>query len=146
MHPSYDKIRPDLGLHESRLCVQPTCRFASRTARDHRAEFVARDRKLGHRDHAAVRKAFQSGVSNKQLRGVIEMVGQATLAHLDLAVHATVSGKASNSTMPASYCRSIGRLPKVLDQRAGRARDGTVATDRSTPPARPLRVSLAFEC
>ena len=91
MHPSYDKIRPDLGLHESRLCVQPTCRFASRTARDHRAELVARDREFGHRDHATVRKAFQSGVSNKQLRGVIEMVGQATLAHLDLAVHAAVS-------------------------------------------------------
>jgi len=37
--------------------------------------------------------------------------------------------------MPASYCRSIGRLPKVLGQHAERARHGTVDTTVSIPGA-----------
>jgi hypothetical protein len=91
VRPSDDKVRPDFNLYESCPGVQPTCYVASGSAHDYRAELVARDRKLGHGDHAAVRYAFESGVSNNQLRGAIQLVGPATLAHLDLAVYAAVS-------------------------------------------------------
>jgi len=65
-------VRPDLDLNAGCLRVQPTCRVASRPAHDHRTELVARDRELGHRDHAAVGKALESGVSDEQLRRPIE--------------------------------------------------------------------------
>jgi hypothetical protein len=92
VHPSLDLVRPDLDLNAGCLGVQPTCRVASRPAHDHRAELVARDRELGHRDHVAVGKALESGVSDEQLRSPIELVGHPTLAELDLAVHAAVGG------------------------------------------------------
>ena len=92
VHPSLDSVRPDLDLNAGCLGVQPTCRVASRPAHDHRAELVARDRELGHRDHVAVGKALESGVSDEQLRSPIELVGHPTLAELDLAVHAAVGG------------------------------------------------------
>jgi hypothetical protein len=90
VRPSDDKVRPDFNLYESCPGVQPTCYVASGSAHDYRAELVACDRDLGYRDHMAVGKALESSVADKQLRGLIELVGQTTLAELDPAVRAAV--------------------------------------------------------
>jgi hypothetical protein len=47
---------------------------------------------FGHRDHVVVPKVLESGVSDVQPQGAIELVGQATLSELDLAVDAAVGG------------------------------------------------------
>ena len=111
MHPSHDKIRPDLDFDAGCPCAQPTCRVASRPARDHRTELVVRDHELGHLDHVVVGKALESGVSDVQLQGAIELVGQATLAEFDVAVHAAVSGVGVEldhaSILPVDW--SVGR-------------------------------------
>jgi len=60
--------------------VQPTCRVASRPARDYSAELLLRDRELGYRDHVAIGEILQLNVSQVQFLCAIELVGQATRA------------------------------------------------------------------
>src|ERR1035437_7008501 len=69
---------------------------------------------FGHRDHVAVGKVLESGISDVQLQGAIELVGQATLSELDLAVDAAVGGVGVELDH-ASILR-VGRcpLPKSL--------------------------------
>jgi hypothetical protein len=92
VHPSFNQVRPDLDLDVGRPRVEPTCHVAPWPAHDHRAELVARYRDFGHIDQLAVVKALESSVADEQLRGPVELVGQPTLADLDLAVDAAVGG------------------------------------------------------
>ena len=92
VHPSFNQVRPDLDLDVGCPGVEPTCHIAPWPAHDHRAELVARDRDFGHIDQLAVVKALESSVADEQIRGPVELVGQPTLADLDLAVDAAVGG------------------------------------------------------
>jgi hypothetical protein len=141
MHPSNDPIRPDLHLDAGCLGVQPTCHVASRPGCDHRTELVERDFELGHRDHLAVAKVLESSVSEVQLRGAIELVRQASLAELDLAVHAPV-GSIGVKFHHAAFYWSIGRgtLEAAQAEYYAAARSAGLALEREHDP----RIGLAL--
>ncbi len=92
MGRSPDPIRPDLDLDAGRPGAEPTREIASRPARDNRAELLALYRELGHRNHVAIGQALETDVSDEQFGDATKLVGQATLAELDLAIHAAVNG------------------------------------------------------
>ena len=85
-----DSIRADLNLDAGGARVQPTRQVASRPTRDHGANLLALDRKLRHLDHVAVDEVLKSGVRDEQLGSAVQLVRQATIAELYLAIYAAV--------------------------------------------------------
>ena len=65
-------------------------RLAARSRQPRRVPALYRE--LGHRNHVAIGQALETDVSDEQFGDATKLVGQATLAEPDLAVHAAVNG------------------------------------------------------